>query len=73
MMPFLNEEVVSNTVRMELQPILEEWAKVELNPEFIGYGIRRYKRGAQLLLHTDRLETHIISAILQVRRTYILK
>ena len=49
-----------------LHPILEKWCgkKLELNGLF--YGIREYSRGAQMMLHVDRLPTHVISAILQV-------
>ena len=30
------------------------------------YGIRRYLQGASLSLHVDRLDTHVVSAILQL-------
>ena len=38
-----------------------------LSEQAIVYGIRRYSRGAKLWEHTDRVPTHIISAILQVK------
>ena len=48
-----------------LLPILEDWAGIPL--EFsMGYGIREYYRGSRLFCHTDRIETHIVSAIINV-------
>ena len=37
-----------------------------MSEQSIVYGIRRYSRGAKLWEHTDRLPTHIISAIFQI-------
>ena len=48
-----------------LKSICEEWCGEALEPTYV-YGIRRYKHGATLRLHRDRIETHIISAILIV-------
>lgn len=64
--PFINEQVVHNTINSKLRPILQKWAKIELAKDLVVYGIRRYLRGSQLLLHTDAIPTHIISAILQI-------
>ena len=30
------------------------------------YGIRRYRNGSWLSLHVDRVDTHVVSAILQI-------
>ncbi len=48
-----------------LRPILEEWCGQKLESTAV-YGIRRYNRGATLKMHRDRIETHIVSAILNV-------
>ena len=61
-----NVENVENVVAKTMKPILENWAGVSLSDEAIVYGIRRYTRGAKLWEHTDRVPTHILSAILQV-------
>ena len=53
----------------ELQPLHEEWARVALQPS-IAYGLRVYQNGSSLTMHTDRLETHVISSILHVDRDY---
>ena len=65
-MDFMNENVVKRTMEYQLQKIMEDWAKVELNNIFMMYGIRRYTRGAVLLQHVDKIPSHIISAILQI-------
>ena len=43
----------------------EDWVKEKLSPSFI-YGIRSYKRGATLVEHKDRVETHHIASIIVV-------
>lgn len=50
-----------------LRPGLEEWigGDIPLEPTS-AYGIRLYHRGAQLFKHVDRLETHAVSAIINV-------
>jgi prolyl 4-hydroxylase len=50
-----------------LKPLLEDWTNKSLNPTYV-YGIRNYHRGAMLKTHRDRLETHIISAIINVEQ-----
>ena len=49
----------------QMKPIMEQWCKKELAPTYV-YGIREYHHGAILKLHRDRIDTHIISAILNV-------
>jgi prolyl 4-hydroxylase len=49
----------------ELKRSMEDWCKKELKPTYV-YGIRIYHRGAVLQCHQDRLDTHIISAIINV-------
>ena len=44
---------------------MEAWSKTKLEPTFV-YGIRDYKKGAVLIPHRDRNETHIISAIINI-------
>lgn len=48
-----------------MQPLLEEWCGHKLDPTFV-YGIRVYKDKAILQSHRDRVDTHIVSAILNV-------
>jgi prolyl 4-hydroxylase len=56
---------ISDNIHKNLQPQLEKWCGVKLEPTFV-YGIRKYGRGARLKVHRDRIETHIISAILNI-------
>ncbi|TYK64495.1 2OG-Fe(II) oxygenase [Colwellia echini] len=60
---------LSDTLREEIhntmKPILEQWSGQKLAPTYV-YGIRVYFDGAVLKMHRDRIETHIISVILNV-------
>ncbi len=59
-------ESLKRDVFHALQPLLERWANnTELEPTAC-YGIRLYHRGAKLENHVDRLDTHAISAIINV-------
>ena len=54
----------------ELQGVHEEWAglaKGDLMPSN-AYGLRLYRPGNTLTMHTDHTETHVISSILHVDR-----
>ena len=52
-------------IHKQLQPFHEDFCKVKIEPTFI-YGIRSYKKGATLIKHVDRVETHHISSIIIV-------
>ena len=52
-------------IHNELQSVMEKWCDAELVPTFI-YGIRTYLDQAVLKPHRDRVDTHIISAILNI-------
>jgi prolyl 4-hydroxylase len=56
---------LSDDIHKQLQPLLEKWSGIELQPTSV-YGIRQYLRGAQLKMHRDRQNTHIISAVLNI-------
>jgi prolyl 4-hydroxylase len=48
-----------------IRPLLEEWVGMKLQFSAI-YGIREYQRGATLKMHVDRIDSHQISAIINV-------
>eukprot|EP01084_Bolivina_argentea_P281740 482115_1 len=48
-----------------LKPILEEWSGVILEPTAL-YGIRSYTNASWLANHIDTLQTHVLSAIMNV-------
>lgn len=52
-------------IHSHLQPQLSKWCGEVLEPTFV-YGIRTYHNGAILKPHRDRLNTHIISAIINI-------
>merc|ERR550534_1606045 len=52
-------------VAKHLQPILEEISGENLKFSIL-YGLREYRKGAVIKSHTDRVETHIISALIHV-------
>lgn len=60
----LNEPIIQK-IFDGLQGILTEWSRKKIERTFC-YGIRVYHRGAVLKKHTDRFETHIVSAILNI-------
>ena len=62
----VNSKYIQSAMLYHLKPILEKWSNTKLVNKIGAYGIRRYLRGSTLILHVDRLPTHIISAILQV-------
>jgi hypothetical protein len=49
----------------DMQSYAEAWAGFPLTP-FQAYGFRVYRQGNQLMMHTDRSQTHIISFILHI-------
>ena len=48
-----------------IQPELETWTGLDLLPTYV-YGIRTYRRGAELKMHKDTLQTNVISVIINV-------
>lgn len=60
----LSEEL-RQSIHDVMKPLMEEWCGKTLEPTYV-YGIRVYHDNAVLKTHRDRLETHIISAIINV-------
>lgn len=52
-------------IHASLSRELSEWSGVDLAPTYV-YGIRTYHRGAILKTHRDRLQTHVISAVINI-------
>lgn len=57
--------IVVNQVQEELQPILEAWAGIELEP-YTAYGFRLYRNESRLWMHVDKTKTHVISCIYHI-------
>lgn len=64
-MSFDNFAALRDTILEELKPAHEEWSKEVLTPSAL-YGIRSYHKGATLISHTDRIQTHHVSSIIIV-------
>ena len=57
--------IINSEVGEYLKETAENWSKVPLELTSI-YGVRKYRRGATLALHVDKLSTHVVSAIINV-------
>lgn len=64
-MCYMPERLKQDVFRV-LQPRIEEWAGGVAVEPTACYGIRLYHRGAKLENHVDRLDTHALSAIINV-------
>jgi hypothetical protein len=53
----------------ELRPLHEEWSGLKLKPSS-AYGIRLYRNGSSLVMHYDKIQTHVISCIIHVGHEY---
>ena len=62
---FIDRPDLTSRVLNELQPILEAWSGVELEP-YIAYGFRLYRDKSRLWMHVDRTRTHVISCIYHI-------
>ena len=58
-------EDIKKEIDKVLKPILQEWSGKVLEQTAI-YGIRSYLNGTSLDVHTDKEQTHVISAILHI-------
>merc|ERR1711953_365259 len=65
-LPMTNQ--LKDTILETLHPLAESWAGVRLLGTSV-YGIRRYRAGSWLATHVDKLDTHVISAIINVSQT----
>ena len=60
---FVNIGNVANEVHKELLPLHEAWAGgMKLVPTS-AYGVRFYQNGSSLVMHYDKVHTHVISSI----------
>lgn len=53
----------------ELKPLHELWSGLELEPTS-AYGLRLYQNGSSLVMHYDKVQTHVISSIVHVGHEY---
>lgn len=62
---FVNRPDLTRRVLHELRNYAETWAGIELTP-YRAYGFRLYRNESTLLMHVDKMQTHIISFILHI-------
>jgi len=62
---FIDRPDLTRRVLNELRHYAEEWSGVELTP-YRAYGFRLYRNESQLMMHTDKVQTHIVSFILHI-------
>jgi len=67
---FVNIGGLGREIMNELRPLHEAWASIPAGglASSNAYGLRIYRPGNTLTMHTDHSETHVISSILHVDR-----
>lgn len=55
----------------DLLPVMEEWSGQKLKSTSC-YGVRHYYRDSVLANHVDRIDTHVISGIINVAQVRVL-
>lgn len=66
---FVDLHGMEREVLRELKPLHEAWSGLELEGTS-AYGIRLYRNGSSLVMHYDKVHTHVISAIIHVGHEY---
>jgi hypothetical protein len=67
---FIDVPKITAQVHKILQPLHEEWVGgMKLKPTSI-YGIRANRNGSSLIMHYDKIQTHVISSIVHIAREY---
>lgn len=65
---FVSIGKIANEVHKELQGLHEAWAGgIKLVPTS-AYGVRFYQNGSSLVMHYDKVHTHVISSIVHIIR-----
>ena len=59
----------THTIIHDLLELHEEWSGMKLR-ETSAYGVRLYQNGSSLVMHHDRIETHVISSIVHIAHQY---
>ena len=67
---FIDIGSLSYEVLKDLQSIHEEWAGGIKLRGTSAYGVRMYQNGSSLVMHYDRVQTHVISSIVHIAHEY---
>ena len=66
---FAHIGALQREVHEELRSMHEAWGGVELRPTS-AYGIRLYQNGSTLVMHHDKVHSHVISSIVHIGHEY---
>jgi len=66
---FVRLGALQNQVIEDLREIHEEWSGMKLQPTS-AYGVRLYQNGSSLVMHQDKVGTHVISSIVHIAHQY---
>jgi len=66
---FVDIPALAREVHRDLQQAHEDWAGLKLKPTSI-YGIRMNRNGSSLVMHYDKIFTHVISSIIHIDHEY---
>jgi hypothetical protein len=66
---FIDLHGLDREIMKELKPLHEEWSGLELEGTSV-YGIRLYRNGSSLVMHYDKVYSHVISSIIHVGHEY---
>eukprot|EP00571_Detonula_confervacea_P016403 CAMPEP_0172303236 /NCGR_PEP_ID=MMETSP1058-20130122/4802_1 /TAXON_ID=83371 /ORGANISM="Detonula confervacea, Strain CCMP 353" /LENGTH=402 /DNA_ID=CAMNT_0013013977 /DNA_START=57 /DNA_END=1265 /DNA_ORIENTATION=- len=64
----ISDHLDNRDILEEMKPMFEWWSGVELEGS-VAYGIRAYRNDSNLLMHIDKVNTHVISGIFHVDRS----
>ena len=63
---FIKQEELNAKVLRELRDIHSQWANVSQLIDAKTYGLRVYRNQSSLVMHTDKINTHVIASILHI-------
>jgi len=66
---FVRLGTLQNEVIEELREMHEEWGGMKLQATS-AYGVRLYQNGSSLVMHQDKVGTHVISSIVHIAHEY---
>eukprot|EP00349_Pseudokeronopsis_sp_Brazil_P008572 CAMPEP_0202963618 /NCGR_PEP_ID=MMETSP1396-20130829/7635_1 /ASSEMBLY_ACC=CAM_ASM_000872 /TAXON_ID= /ORGANISM="Pseudokeronopsis sp., Strain Brazil" /LENGTH=313 /DNA_ID=CAMNT_0049684997 /DNA_START=230 /DNA_END=1171 /DNA_ORIENTATION=+ len=66
---FISLGPLAQEIGRDLKPLHEAWSGMEMR-HTSAYGIRLYQEGASLVMHYDKIHTHVISSIVHIGHEY---
>ncbi len=62
------DDNIINEISLYFKDIIKNWTKIDNLEHTSTFGIREYKKNSIMPLHTDKKETHILSAIINIEQ-----